>query len=222
VIVDCAFGEGAAQRLAGAARTSGAAKSLILFSPFERRAFGEAIVQDFDGWLVKPVRLESLSAWLNSKPLDASRFSASSQIPDAGRRLAGRRILLAEDNDVNALLVERHLRRSGAEVFRARDGAEAVAIARDSIEGKLERFDAVLMDIRMPKLNGLEAARRVRAAEVAQGVAAMRMIALTANAFEEDKQAALDAGLDDFLTKPVDLEAMVGAIFSENSFCRRE
>jgi CheY-like chemotaxis protein/anti-sigma regulatory factor (Ser/Thr protein kinase) len=217
VIVDCAFGEAAAQRLAGAARAAGAATSLVLFSPFERRAFGEAIVPDFDGWLVKPVRLESLSARLKAKTIGASRASAPTPISDAGRRLAGRRILLAEDNDVNALLVETRLRHAGADVFRAHDGAEAVALARESIEGRTPRFDAVLMDIRMPRLDGLEAARRVRAAEAGQGAAPMRMIALTANAFDEDRQAALDAGLDDFLTKPVDLEAMVGAILSENA-----
>jgi signal transduction histidine kinase/CheY-like chemotaxis protein len=220
VIVDCAFGAGAAQRLASAARAAGAAKSLVLFSPFERRAFGEAIAQDFDGWLVKPVRLESLSARLNSKTIGATRFTASSQNHDAGdRRLLGRRILLAEDNDVNALLVERRLRRAGAEVVRASDGAEAVALARVSIKGKAERFHAVLMDIRMPKLDGLEAARLVRAAEADEGAPPMRMIALTANAFDEDRQAALAAGLDDFLTKPVDLEAMVRAIIPENALC---
>jgi signal transduction histidine kinase/DNA-binding response OmpR family regulator len=221
VIVDCAFGEGAAQRLAGAARAAGAAKSLVLFSPFERRAFGEAIVQDFDGWLVKPVRLESLCARLNAGAIGASQGEGSFQSFDAGRRLAGRRILLAEDNDVNALLVERRLRLSGAEVFRAHDGAEAVALACKAIQGKSERFDAVLMDIRMPKLDGLEAARRVRAAEAGAGAAPMRIIALTANAFEEDRQAAIGAGLDDFLTKPVDLEAMVRAIVPENGVCRR-
>jgi signal transduction histidine kinase/CheY-like chemotaxis protein len=221
VIVDCSFGEAAAQRLAGAARAAGAAKSLVLFSPFERRAFGEAIVPDFDGWLVKPVRLESLSARLTAKTIGASRAPAPPETPDAGRRLAGLRILLAEDNDVNALLVETRLRHSGADVFRAHDGAEAVALARESIEGGTRRFDAILMDIRMPRLDGLEAARRVRAAEAAQGAAPMRMIALTANAFEEDRQAALNAGLNAFLTKPVDLEAMVGAILPQN-ICRPE
>jgi CheY-like chemotaxis protein len=217
VIVDCAFGEAAAQRLAGAARAAGAAKSLVLFSPFERRAFGEAIVPDFDGWLVKPVRLESLSARLTAKTTGAGRAPAPPQNPDAGRRFAGLRILLAEDNDVNALLVETRLRHSGADVLRAHDGAEAVALAREAIEGRTPRFDAVLMDIRMPRLDGLEAARQVRAAEAGQGAAPMRMIALTANAFDEDRKAALDAGLDDFLTKPVDLEAMVGAILPKDS-----
>ncbi len=69
VIVDCAFGEAATKRFAVAVRAAGAEKSLVLFSPFERRAFGEAIVHDFDGWLVKPVRLESLQERLHSKTI---------------------------------------------------------------------------------------------------------------------------------------------------------
>jgi signal transduction histidine kinase/CheY-like chemotaxis protein len=214
VIVDCALGEAATQRLASAARAHGAAKSLVLFSPFERRAFGEAIVHDFDGWLVKPVRLESLYARLNSKmSTSADRGGASPQV-EAPALLSGRRILLAEDNEVNALLVESHLRRLGAEVVRAHDGVEAVEKAQGAISGEEKRFDAVLMDIRMPRLDGLAAAQLVRAAEAKAGAPRTRMIALTANAFDEDRRAALDAGLDDFLTKPVDLDAVAEAISS--------
>jgi CheY-like chemotaxis protein len=208
------LGEAATQRLASAARAHGAAKSLVLFSPFERRAFGEAIVHDFDGWLVKPVRLESLYARLNSKmSTSADRGGASPQV-EAPALLSGRRILLAEDNEVNALLVESHLRRLGAEVVRAHDGVEAVEKAQGAISGEEKRFDAVLLDIRMPRLDGLAAAQLVRAAEAKAGAPRTRMIALTANAFDEDRRAALDAGLDDFLTKPVDLDAVAEAISS--------
>ena len=212
VIVDCAFGEAVTQRLAIAARAAGAKKSLVLFSPFERRAFGETIVRDFDGWLVKPVRLESLHKRLHSKKIALPRRGQTSPATAAESRLEGRRILLAEDNDVNALLVERHLRRLGAEMVRACDGFEAVRLAGDAIGGQSRRFDAVLMDIRMPRLDGLAAARLVRAAESREGTQPMRMVAMTANAFEEDRQAALDAGMDRFLTKPVDLDALVDAI----------
>ena len=213
VIVDCALGEAATQRLATAARARGAAKSLVLFSPFERRAFGDAVVHDFDGWLVKPVRLESLYARLSSKMGDSSHGGGASPQADGPMLLSGRRVLLAEDNDVNALLMQSHLRRLGVEVVRAHDGAEAVEQARSAISGEGNRFDAILMDIRMPRLDGLAAARLVRAAEAKAGTPPIRMIALTANAFDEDRQAALDAGLDDFLTKPIDLAAVAEAIF---------
>jgi CheY-like chemotaxis protein len=222
VIVDCALGEAATQRLATAARAHGAAKSLVLFSPFERRAFGEAIVHDFDGWLVKPVRLESLYTRLSSKMGDSSLGGGASPQADVRILLSGRRVLLAEDNDVNALLMESHLRRLGVEVVRAHDGAEAVEQARSAISGEGNRFDAILMDIRMPRLDGLAAARLVRAAESRAGTPPMRMIALTANAFDEDRQAALDAGLDDFLTKPIDLDAVAEAIFPTRQLDRAE
>lgn len=220
VIVDCALGEPVAQRLAIAAREAGVGKSMVLFSPFERRAFGEAIAHDFDGWLVKPVRLESLYARLNSKRIAARPEEEATKLSAAERPLAGRRILLAEDNEVNALLVERRLQRLGAQVARAHDGVEAVDMARAAIRGQIEPFDAVLMDIRMPRLDGLAAARLVRADEARAGAAPMHMIALTANAFEEDRKAALEAGLDDFLTKPVDLEAITSAIVAKSRALR--
>jgi CheY-like chemotaxis protein len=87
-------------------------------------------------------------------------------------------------------------------------------MVRAALQGKSERYDAVLMDIRMPRLDGLAAARLVRADEARAGAEPMRMIALTANAFDEDRKAAFEAGLDDFLTKPVDLEAIASAIMS--------
>ncbi len=211
VIVDCALGEAATQRLAAAARDVGKPKTLVLFSPFERRAFGEAIVQDFDGWLVKPVRLEALYPRLGAKAAASNGGGLRGGI-ETESPLAGCRVLLAEDNEVNALLVERHLLRLGAKVSRAHDGAEAVAMACAAIDGNAERFDAVLMDIRMPRLDGHAAARLVRAAEEKANAPPMRMIALTANAFDEDKQAALAAGLNHFLTKPVDLAALANAI----------
>jgi signal transduction histidine kinase/DNA-binding response OmpR family regulator len=214
VIVDCALGEPVAHRLANAARDAGVAKSLVLFSPFERHAFGETIAQDFDGWLVKPVRLESLYTRLNPRIVALVGADGATRNLLTARPLAGRRILLAEDNEVNALLVERHLLRLGAEVTRAHDGVETVELVRAALQGKCERYDAILMDIRMPRLDGLAAARLVRADEARAGAEPMRMIALTANAFDEDRKAAFEAGLDDFLTKPVDLEAIAGAIMS--------
>ena len=220
VIVDCALGEPVAQRLAIAARKTGVGRSLVLFSPFERRAFGEAIVHDFDGWLVKPVRLESLSARLASDRIARRPEDEGLRFSQAEPPLAGRRVLLAEDNEINALLVERRLQRLGAQVARAHDGVEAVELARAAIRQETEPFDAVLMDIRMPRLDGLAAARLIRADEARAGAEPMRMIALTANAFDEDKKAALEAGLDDFLTKPVDLEAIAKAIVADRRVSR--
>jgi CheY-like chemotaxis protein len=207
VIVDCALGVEATNRLAIAARASGAPKSLVLFSPFERRAFGQTSLRGFDGWLVKPVRARSLFERL------AGEFPApTAPAPPlaANQRLA--RALLAEDNEINATIAQKALRRLGFEVVRAHDGAEAAALGEAAARGEAPRFEIILMDIKMPRLDGFEASRAIRGAERQAGAAPMPIIALTANAMEEDRRACLSAGIDDFLTKPVDLGRLAQAI----------
>ena len=212
VIVDCAMGPEVAARLAGAARAAGVAKSLVLFSPFERRAMSRASLDGFDGWLVKPVRSASLLARLAGE-------AGGPSAPAAATRLAapnsGLRALLAEDDAVNALVARKHLERLGATVSHAGDGAEAVARASRALAGDEAPFDIALVDIRMPGLDGLETARRIRAAERLAAAPALRLIALTANVFEDDRRAALAAGFDVFLTKPVTIEALAKAIGRE-------
>lgn len=202
VIVDCALGEAATRRLAGAARASGAGRSLVLFSPFERRAFGEQSLRDFDGWLVKPVRTASLIARLTDAAID--RRPAAQQDQSAAGATPGMRVLLAEDNDINALIALRHLQNLAARAERVSDGEEALRRASEAIAGQREAYDLLLLDIRMPGLDGVEVARRVRAAERQSGQTPVPMIALTANAFEEDRRACMEAGFDEFLTKPID------------------
>ena len=127
---------------------------------------------------------------------------------DDVRRMLPRRglnVLVAEDNEINALVARKHLERLGAKVTRARDGEEAVDFATRAIRGDCAPFDVILMDIRMPGLDGHEAARRIRQSETEAATPRTRIVALTANAFEEDRRACLAAGIDDFLTKPVDL-----------------
>lgn len=207
VIVDCALGPQATARLAAAARAAGVARSLILFSPFERRALGEQATQGFDGWLTKPVRGHSLFARLENSPVP-DVGEADQPLPLAG---AGLNVLVAEDNDINAIVATRMIEKLGARVTRVADGRAAVEeAARARAHGR--EYDLAFMDIRMPELDGLEAARRIRAAEAASGAAPMRIVALTANAFEEDRQAALAAGMDDALTKPVDPQRLAQAL----------
>ena len=126
VIVDCALGPEATNRLAEAARAAGAPQSLVLFSPFERRAFGETSLQGFDGWLVKPVRVRSLFQRLAAEFPERPRLAAPASQP---QRAEPRRALLAEDNEINALIAQKALRRLGFEVTRARDGDEALRLA---------------------------------------------------------------------------------------------
>ena len=201
VVVDSALGEDAALEIARAARAAGCAVSLVLFSPFERRALGRATVEAFDGWLVKPVRPRSLRARLDGRPA-AARHAVSPAAPASGR---GLNVLLAEDNDINALIASRMLGKLGARVTRVGDGRAAVAAAELAMSGGGERYDLILMDIRMPELDGLAATLAIRAAEAGAGAPRCRIVALTANAFEEDRRAALAAGFDAFMTKPVDV-----------------
>jgi len=215
VIVDCALGESVTRRLAEAARAAGVAKSLVLFSPFERRAFGNAI-EGFDGWLVKPVRSRSLHARLQ----DGASAGAAAERADTREEGScapqapqfAIRVLLAEDNDINALLVRKYLQRLGTEAIRVGDGARAIEACDRVLAGVEPPFDLLLMDIRMPGLDGIEAARRIRMAEAAHGSARLRIVALTANAFEEDRDACFAAGIDEFLTKPIDLTQLTDVL----------
>jgi signal transduction histidine kinase/DNA-binding response OmpR family regulator len=210
VIVDCALGVESTNRLARAARAAGAPKALVLFSPFERRAFGPVSLSGFDGWLVKPVRARSLYERLASEFAPAAK-PAPSAFPSARRRRA-RRALLAEDNDINALVAQKALRRLGFEVERARDGEEASRLALAASRGASARFDLVLMDIKMPGVDGLEAARRIRDAETEAKSPRAAIVALTASATTEDAAAATAAGFDAFLAKPVEVGRLEATI----------
>jgi CheY-like chemotaxis protein len=125
-------------------------------------------------------------------------------------------VLLVEDNEINALLALKSLEKLGAIVDWAKDGHEALALAEASFSGVRAAYDLMLMDIRMPGLDGLEATRRIRRLEQALGRnPPCRIIALTANALKEDEDAARDAGLDGFLAKPFEFEALNRLFFPD-------
>ncbi len=118
---------------------------------------------------------------------------------------SGPRVLLAEDNAINALLATRLLERDGCLVERVHSGDEAVAAVARTISGEAPPYDLVLMDIYMPRLDGIEATRAIRRLVAADGGPRQPpIIAVTANAFVEDRQRYLAAGFDDYLAKPFD------------------
>ena len=207
VIVDCALGPEATNRLAEAARAAGALKSLVLFSPFERRAFGQAALKGFDGWLVKPVRARSLH-----ERLQAEFPARQTSEPVEARAMRARRALVAEDNDINALIAEKALRRLGFDVVRARDGEEALRLAAPSGADSPPAFDLILMDLRMPGIDGLEATRRLRRLEAAAGRHPTPIVALTANGVAEERRACGPGGFDAFLVKPFDFDDLAATI----------
>src|SRR5690606_6220866 len=116
-------------------------------------------------------------------------------------------VLVAEDNEINALLTRTLLEHTGHEVRLARNGAEAVAALEADTGGEI---DLVLMDLHMPGMDGFEATARIRA--LATPHAHLPVIALTANAMADDRQACLDAGMDDYLSKPVAAEDLADAL----------
>ena len=111
-----------------------------------------------------------------------------------------KRILVAEDNDSNYILMN-YILKKHYEYFRARNGQEAVELA------ETEKPDLILMDLKMPVMDGLEATRLIKAK-----TPDLPIIALTANAFDSDRYAALEAGCDDFLSKPVNADRCIQTI----------
>jgi CheY-like chemotaxis protein len=117
-------------------------------------------------------------------------------------------VLLAEDNDVNALLAVRALEKLGALVDWAKDGAEALDFAEAALADERPAYDLVLMDVRMPRLDGFSATRRIREHEARRGLSPCRIVALTASMLRGDEEAGRAAGFDGFLAKPFSFEAL--------------
>ncbi|MBM4181249.1 MAG: PAS domain-containing protein [Betaproteobacteria bacterium] len=137
------------------------------------------------------------------EPKPVERVASADGVPENAERRA-LRILLAEDNLINQKLAVALLGREGHRVEVVADGAAAVRATRTA------SFDVVLMDMQMPELDGIDATRAIRAAE--SPGARLPIIALTANAYEEDRDACLAAGMDGFLSKPIKREALLAAI----------
>ncbi len=114
-----------------------------------------------------------------------------------------KKILLVEDNEMNRDMLSRRLVRNGFEVIMAVDGEQGVVMARS------ERPDLILMDMSLPVLDGWEATRRVRASEA---TAAIPIIALTAHAMSGDREKAIEAGCNDYDTKPIEMPRLLGKI----------
>ena len=123
--------------------------------------------------------------------------------------LTGLNILMAEDNDLNAEIAMVQLEELGMKITRAADGEEAVRLFAEHPQGT---FDLILMDVMMPKMNGYEATKAIRRLQNRPDAAAIPIIAMTANAFAEDVQASLDAGMNAHLSKPIVMEEVVSTI----------
>ncbi|MDR7269984.1 signal transduction histidine kinase/CheY-like chemotaxis protein [Pelomonas saccharophila] len=199
-----------------------------IFQPFVQA--DASIAQEFGGTGLGLAITRSLARLMggdvsvHSRPGQGSRFEASLDLPDASpphadlaeprtERMAPTRpleLLLAEDNDVNVLVIEGMLQPLGHRITRVRDGEQALAALREGTgEGG---FDLVLMDVLMPGTDGLSATRQWRAIEAAEARPRTPIVALTANAFDTDVQQSLAAGCDAHLTKPISLAELLQAL----------
>lgn len=179
-------------------------RAVVLLKAGERDLIARYRDAGFHGYLIKPLRRRSLcervlaaAGAVRAKPVAAG--------PEDDRviaaRFAGTRVLLVEDNPVGALLAKTLLRREGCAVETAASGQEAVEALRRA------RYDVVFMDMRMPGMDGAAAARAIRASGDDTPI-----LALTANAFAEDRRACLEAGMDDHLVKPLEPDALRQAL----------
>lgn len=208
-LIDQEIGRADAVALAAEARRAGVGDCLIMLSPLERRQFGSPREAGFTGFLVKPVRARSLYQRLSPRPVIAA---APAELADPLPQTPARprlTVLVAEDNEINALLATRTLERFGCAAVWAPDGRRALAAIEAGLAGTGQAFDLVLLDIRMPELDGLAVARAVRAREKERpGRPALPLVAVSANVAEGDRAAALAAGMDDCLAKPLDRAAL--------------
>lgn len=158
-----------------------------------------------DGFIPLPLFRSRLAAGLLARGREEGLPDAS---PRTGWDLTGRRLLLAEDNELNREIAQELIGGSGAVIDCAEDGRQAVDIFAASPAGE---YDAILMDIQMPVMNGLDAARAIRRLD-RPDAASVPIIAMTANAFVEDVKNSLDAGMNAHISKPLDMEKVFATI----------
>jgi PAS domain S-box-containing protein len=196
----------------GSVEKFAAPKRIALIRPSERHDLPALKAAGFTGYLIKPVRAASLAAQLGAEnkfedPRSKPAIESGEILP-AGNGLS---ILVAEDNEINALLVRSLLVRLGHRPVIVGDGAAAVESWSAAL-AKGEPYDLILMDVQMPGMDGLEATRRIRSQQAASTIPPTTIVALTANAYAEDREACIAAGMDGLLVKPLDRERLREAL----------
>jgi PAS domain S-box-containing protein len=177
--------------------------ALLAADPERERLDAMAADLRVDAVLAKPFTPGTLLEALAEMETDGAAAAAPSTAPLDGR-LAGMHLLVVDDNLLNQEVADYVLRHAGASADFAANGRLALGMLEDGTD----RYDAVLMDLQMPVMDGFEAAAAIRA----MGLATLPVLAMTANAMEEDRRRALQAGMDGYLAKPIDADELVGAL----------
>jgi two-component system, sensor histidine kinase and response regulator len=208
-IVDMLLPDISGLDVARALNNSGAAVStkLIMLSsgaaPEQQR---EARDLGFHAFLMKPILRRDLVLAITEALAVSAAIPAAAPAPHTVVPMFGVRVLVAEDNPVNLEVARQYLVDLGCVVDVAAHGQEALDACL------LKRFDLVLMDCQMPVVDGLTATRRIRERELATNAEPLRIVAITANAYAEDRKVCLDAGMDDYLSKPFSPEQLAGIL----------
>jgi len=215
VIVDGVFGRIAAERIGRLIGTR-AERRLVLVTPADRADLPALKDAGFTGYLVKPVRSASLAGRFGADvPSESTIEPAFPKGEDAAAGRNGLAILVAEDNEINALLARNLLLRLGHRPIMAANGADAVEVHRTALSSGT-RFDVILMDLHMPGMSGIEATERIRAAEQSANATRTPIVALTADALLESRDNCMAAGMNDFLTKPLDREQLAKVLANQS------
>ncbi len=194
---------------------------ILLSSGFQREEMKTAVQQHISRYLFKPVKRtelkEAITAALAGVP-EAAKVKAPTEVPMAppeeGRKEKPLRILLAEDNEDNRLLVWTYFKATPHHIDMAENGAEALEMFRE------RAYDLVLMDMQMPVMDGYSATAAIREWEAAQGRKRTPILALTAHALKEDEQKSLAAGCDGHLTKPIKKKELLAAVSRWGQVCK--
>ena len=168
----------------------------------------EARAAGVTAFCAKPLFMSDIRETLMTAIGQSQAEAEDSILPEAGSDFRGRCILLVEDNGLNREIVVEILKEYGFLVDTAENGAEAVEKVKNSTPGN---YDLVLMDVQMPVMNGYEATKKIRALDN-PALAGITILAMTANAFDEDRKKALECGMDGFLSKPIVIEELITAL----------
>ncbi len=219
VLVDSGVGARAAGELLTQVRATSQAhvRGIVLIDTAGRTGLNAFRAGGFNAYLVRPVRPASLARQLGLRPGHQPRAAAPLTTGTTAKGVGSHTILLVEDNDINALLARRMSERAGCEVVHARNGKDALEHCRCSLFDAEAAIDLILMDIHMPGMDGFETANRIKDLFAASEVPTPPIVALTANAFPEDRKRCLDAGFEDFLAKPFDRVGLEGIL---EKWCR--